>query len=33
MSNMAIERQFYGVFGDIFENWKKLSYEAKFAFF
>ena len=33
MSNMAIKRQFYGVFGDIFENWKKLSYEAEFAFF
>ena len=32
-SNMAMERQFCGVFGDIFENCKKLSYEAEFTFF
>ena len=32
-SNTAMERQFCGVFGDIFENYEKLSYEAEFTFF
>ena len=32
MSNAAIEREFCGLFVDIFENCEKLSYEAQFAF-
>ena len=33
VGNTAMEREFYGLFGDIFKNCKKIYYEAEFAFF
>ena len=33
MGNMAMEWKFYGLFGDIFKNCEKLSYEAWIAIF
>ena len=30
--NTAMERKFCGLFGDIFKNWEKCSYEALLAF-
>ena len=32
MGNTAKERKFCGLFGDIFKNCEKMSYEAQFAF-
>ena len=32
MGNTVIEREFCGLFGDIFKNCEKLSYGAQFAF-
>ena len=32
MGNMVMEWKLYGLFGDIFKNCEKLSYEAQFAF-
>ena len=31
--NTGMERKFCGLFGNIFKNWEKWSYEAIFAFF